>query len=82
MKRIVGVNERGLRVGEDHPLAKLTNAEVDRLLVLREEGMSYGRLATAFEISKSAVRFYCKAQRRCQTPVRYKEVHVSDKAQG
>jgi DNA-directed RNA polymerase specialized sigma24 family protein len=78
MKRVVAVNERGLRIGEDHRLAKLTNAEVDLLLALREEGCSYRFLARKFEISKSAVRWYVIGGRRCQTPTDYKEVHVPD----
>ena len=30
MQKTVAVNERGLRIGEDHPNAKLTDAEVER----------------------------------------------------
>jgi hypothetical protein len=78
MKIFLAVNERGLRVGEDHPAARLTNGEVDLLLALREEGWSYGRLAEKFDISKSGARKICKGQTRCQYPVRFKAVHVSD----
>lgn len=78
MKRWVAVNERGLRVGEDHPRAKLTDGEVDMLLALREEGWSYRQLAEKFEISKSAVRWYCIGGRRCQTAARHKAVHIPD----
>lgn len=76
-KRTVAVNERGLRIGEDHRLAKLTNDQVDQLLALRDEGWSYRRLAETFEISKSAVRMYCKGLRRCQIPAKWKTVHVA-----
>ncbi len=76
MKRVVAVNERGLRIGEDHRLAKLTNAEIECLLGLRDQGWSYRRLASAFEISKSAVRMYCKGLRRCQVATAWKTVEV------
>lgn len=77
MKRTVGVNERGIRVGEDHQNARLTDAEVDLLLELREEhGWSYNALADKFEISKSGARKICKGQTRSQRPERYKTVHV------
>ena len=78
MKRVVAVNERGLRIGEDHRLAKLTNDEVDRLLELRDEGWSYRQLANAFEISKSCARNICKGYRRCQCAAKYKTVHVAE----
>lgn len=78
MKRTVWVNEHGLRVGEDHQNAKLTNAEVDLLLALRDEGWSYRQLALKFEISKSSARDFCKGRRRCQVLVRCKTVRVPD----
>lgn len=78
MRLTVGVNERGIRVGEDHQNAKLTDAEVDLLLELREEhGLSYNELAEKFGLSKSGVRKICKGQTRSQRPERYKTVHVS-----
>lgn len=73
-KRMVAVNERGLRVGEDHQNATLTNAEIELLLRLRDDGWSYRQLAEKFEVSKSAVRWYCIGGRRCQLAVRFKVV--------
>lgn len=77
-KKTVAVNERGLRVGEDHQNAKLTNEEVDRLLELRDEGLSYRQLARIFEISKSGARQICKGYRRSQTATNWKTVHVPE----
>ncbi len=74
MKRVVGVNERGIRVGQDHQNAKLTNAEVDLLLELHDQGWGYRRLATKFEISKRTVRGYCDGSRRGQVPARWKVI--------
>lgn len=76
MKRTVGVNELGLRIGEDHVNAKLTNHEVDLLLELRGQGWSYQQLADKFDLSKSGARKICKGVNRCQQPSRFKVVHV------
>ncbi|WP_369952282.1 hypothetical protein [Ralstonia syzygii] len=78
MKKTVAVGESGLRIGEDHQNAKLTNAEVDLLLGLRAEGWSYRQLASKFEISKSQARNICKGLRRCQTAVAWRVVHVPE----
>lgn len=65
--RLLAVNDLGVRVGEDHQRAKLTNAEVDRLLDLHEEhGIGYRRLAEIFGMSKRAVRDICNYDRRAQ----------------
>lgn len=82
MKRTVGVNELGLRVGEDHVNAKLTNHEVDLLLELRGQGWSYQQLADKFDLSKSGARKICKGVNRCQQPSRFKVVHVVRDADG
>lgn len=72
----VKINASGLRVGEDHHNAKLTDAEVDRLLALHDEGFGYKRLARMFEISRSEVRNICLGRRRCQTVAGHRRVHV------
>lgn len=41
--------------GQDHHRAVLTDAEVDTMRDLREEGWSLGQLALKFEVSKSQV---------------------------
>jgi len=74
IRRVIGVNEVGARVGESHHNAKLTDAEVDMLLQLREEGWGYRRLAAMFDVSKRTVRGYCAGQRRCQVPARWKVI--------
>ena len=77
MRAMVGVNEKGLRCGEDHQHAILTDAEVELMRTMHEaDGWSYSRLAEKFEISKSAVAMICRYERRADVPVRYKAVHV------
>lgn len=68
--RYVATNERGLRIGQDHPNAKLTDLEVDALL--RDRGpeeaplMSYTQLAKKYGISKSGARYIISGDRRGQ----------------
>jgi len=70
---LVAVNDKGRRVGEDHPNATLTDHEVDLLLELREsEGWGYRRLAKRFDICKSQARNIVKGRQRIQQPARYK----------
>lgn len=74
MKKIVAINERGLRVGEDHQNAKLTNEEVEAIRDLHSEGLSYKTLAKKFEVSKSLIAAICRFERRAETPARWKEI--------
>jgi hypothetical protein len=73
-KKTVQVNEAGLRIGEDHPRAKLTNREIELFFQLRAEGYGYGMLAKFFEISKAHAQKICNGRSRCQTATRFKEV--------
>jgi hypothetical protein len=82
VQKIVAIGENGLRIGEDHPRAKLSNHDVDRLLELRDEGWSYTRLSEAFEISRRGVRDICTGRRRCQTPVAFRVVRIPDDEAG
>jgi len=70
--KLFGVNDRGQRVGEDHPGAVLTNHEVDLLLELRGEGFSYRWLSLKFEVSKSCVAKICRGEHRSQSATIYR----------
>lgn len=74
MKRIVAVNEKGIRIGEDHWRAKLTNHEVDLMLELRASGWNYRQLAEKFEVSKRAAWLICTYRLRAQTPAAWKAI--------
>jgi transposase len=76
MRDYVAVNERGLRIGEDHQNAVLTDAEVELVRMLHSEGMSYRDIAAKFEIGKSTVADICKYRRRGQTISAWKRVRV------
>lgn len=77
---VVTYNERGNRIGESNPRAKLTDHEVDLIREMREERCpdgsyrySLGFLALRFKIPKSTVQDICSGRRRAQTPARVKE---------
>lgn len=76
MQKTVAVNERGLRIGEDHPRAELTDAEVETIRELHEEGVSYRQLAEKFEQSKGAIAKICRYERRGQFVANFKAVPV------
>ena len=70
--RMVAVNEKGQRIGEDHPRAVLTDHEVDLLLELKAEGYSLAWLAAKFEISRFHAWRIVTGRKRSQTPARFK----------
>jgi len=72
----VACAENGLRVGEDHQNAKLTNSEVDRIRELHDGGLGYQRLAAMFEVSKSTIRMIVKYERRATPPAKFKTISV------
>lgn len=76
MKRLVAVNAGGLRIGEDHPRARLTNAEVERIRSLHGEGVGYNTLAEKFEVAVCTIGRICRYERRAQAADRFKVVEV------
>ncbi len=75
-KLLVAVNDRGMRIGENHQRAKLTNHEVDLIRDLYDEGMRVSEIARKFEIPKSYAWDICHYNVRCQTAEKFKEVEV------
>lgn len=74
--RYVAVNARGLRIGEDHPQAKVSDTDVRLIQALHREGMGYGAIAEKFELSKSQVRNIVKGRKRGQTATGHRRVHL------
>lgn len=70
--RVIGVNDKGLRVGEDHQNAILTNDEVERIRDLRAQGMKYDTIAGKFEVSKSTIAMICRYERRAEIATYFK----------
>jgi hypothetical protein len=72
-KVFVAVDENGLRIGESHPNAKLTDAQVDEIRDLHEEhGLSYNAIAEKFNIPKVTAQRICNYSRRASTIARWK----------
>ena len=69
--------QTGYRIGEDHQNARYTDGEIEMVLSLRDDGKSYGEIATLAEMPKSTVRDICKGNRRCQCFANWKTVRVS-----
>lgn len=61
----VRVNERGLRLGEHHHRAILSDKAVVEILADRElRGLSYGQLSKKHKVPKSTVAMICRGERR------------------
>ncbi len=78
VKKLVAVNERGLRIGEDHPNAKIANAKVDMIFDMVDEGKTSMEIAAIIGVSLDLVKKIRCGQRRCQWPARFKEIEVDD----
>ena len=78
MKQVVKINAGGLRVGEDHQCAKLTDHEVDQIRDFHESGIGYRRLAKMFEVSRSLIRYIVRCERRAQVVTGFRTVHLPD----
>lgn len=70
VKRYIATNEKGYRIGQDHPNSKLTDIEVAALI--RDRGpedaptMSLSQLAKRYGLSKSGVKGIIDGNRRGQ----------------
>ncbi|WP_175982566.1 helix-turn-helix domain-containing protein [Caballeronia zhejiangensis] len=73
-KRLVGVNEKGLRVGQDHQRAKLTDRDVELMRQLHEQRMPRRDIAEKFEVSESTVDKIVNYRRRAQMPVKFRSI--------
>lgn len=76
MAELVGINEKGRRIGQYHPRAKLTDHEVDLIFELYDEGrgLSMAEIARRFETRRSTINEIIKGRRRAQHPSRFKRV--------
>ncbi len=73
---LVAVNERGLRIGQDHHQAKLTDHEVGLVFQLVRAGFTSREIAGKLRVSLDLIKKIRCGQRRCQTVAGYKLVHV------
>lgn len=75
--RLVATNDRGIRVGEYHQNARLSDAEVDQVRDLHEfAGWTYTQIAVAYGVSKWSISRICRFERRNQIYEFWKKVRV------
>lgn len=75
----IALNERGRRIGDSHPRAKLTDREVELVLQLRAQGWTYDAIRVKLGVSKSCIAQICRGEKRNHTAVAFKTVHLSRK---
>ncbi len=66
MKKQIKMNDAGRLVGESHPRAKLTDAEVDTVLDLLAGGMTRAQVAAKFDVSVHCIAHIACGRRRGQ----------------
>ena len=75
--RLVATNDRGMRVGESHQNARLSDKEVDQVRDLHEfAGWPYRDIARAYGASKSCIAEICRYEKRNQPVFDWKKVRV------
>lgn len=70
-RRVVAVNDRGHIIGEDHPMARLSDEDVSLIRTLHDEGLSMSIIARKFDVTRQYVHSVVRFRRRAETPMRY-----------
>ncbi len=71
-KKRINTNDRGNRIGDSHPRAKLSDEQVEEIRELYDDGFySYLTLAKRFGVDKWTIRDIVKFRRRNVTPSAY-----------
>jgi hypothetical protein len=76
--KFVGFNDAGRRCGETHHRAKFSDQEVELILYLRAEGLSFAAIAAKWDdddgktMSPSTARAICTGRIRAQHPATFK----------
>lgn len=58
------IKPSGVVKGENHPMATLTDHEVELIRQLRESGMTFASLANKFEVGKTTIIDICAYRTR------------------
>lgn len=69
----IACNARGNRIGESHKNCRYTDHEVDQVLELREQGLSYSQIARAMDMPKGTVYAICQGTIRAELPDHWEE---------
>lgn len=73
MKKLIGINDEGHRVGQDHHRAQYTDREVEIVRRFKEQGMTYPQIAEKMEMPYWTVSRLCRHERRAQAPTDFKD---------
>lgn len=73
---MVPANDHGCIIGQDHPRARVSDADVELMRSLRDSGMKLREIAAKFDnydppLAVSTVGDICAARRRGQTTTRW-----------
>lgn len=75
MTRLIGVNDKGYRVGKYHHSTRIRDETVNEIRELRESaGWTIDQLCAHFHLSNSTIRKIVYYERRAQTPVAFRRV--------
>ena len=74
MTKLIGINDDGRRVGQDHHRAQYTDKEVETVRQLKEQRMTYRQIAEKMDMPYWTVSRLCRHERRAQTPTKFKKV--------
>lgn len=78
MQKLVALNDKNRRIGQEHPRAKLTDAEVDLVFGLLDSGLSLAEVARKMDVSKSCIAHIASGRRRSQPVARVVKVSVNE----
>ena len=77
-KKLIGVDEKGYRIGESHPKARLTDAQVEQIRTLYEEGfVGYRALAKWYGVPRTTIAGICSYTRRLGVLAAFKEAKAN-----
>lgn len=79
--RMVPVNDRRRRIGQEHWRATLTDHEVELVHRLRDEGLTLAAIARKMEVSKGCIWKIVSGYRRGQVPAGWVRVRDDSEAQ-
>ncbi len=68
MPQVAAHNAEGRRIGEGHPRARYTDAEVAVIQRLADAGIHCSKISTMLSVPYSTVRSIVSGRTRCQTP--------------
>ena len=71
MSRLIAVNDKGMRIGEDHQRARYTDRDIELVFMLKSEDKSVREIAGFIGMSKSQVWNILSGRHRCQLVDRY-----------